>query len=82
MRIFCSSQSRSATFVAVTEPNSEPVGPALTSKRSSVGLEPLGDRLRLVDGLRLVARPQRVALLELALTSPGVASSASPRGSR
>ena len=31
-----SSQSLSATFVAVTEPKSEPVGPAFTSKRSSV----------------------------------------------
>ena len=36
MRIFSSSQSLSATFVAVTEPKSDPVGPALTSKRSSV----------------------------------------------
>jgi hypothetical protein len=34
-RILCSSQSLSAMSVGVTEPNSEPVGPALTSKRSS-----------------------------------------------
>ena len=51
--------------VGVTEPKSEPVGPALTSKRSTVLLERRGDRLRVLDGLRLVACPLRVALLEL-----------------
>jgi hypothetical protein len=33
-RIFSCSQSRSAIVVAVTEPNSVPVGPAFASKRS------------------------------------------------
>src|SRR2546421_53239 len=35
-RIFACAQSASAMSVGVTEPKSEPVGPALTSKRSSV----------------------------------------------
>src|SRR3954449_11790999 len=35
MRIFPCSQRRSATFVAVTDPNRAPVGPAFASKRSS-----------------------------------------------
>ena len=38
-RILCCSQSSSAMSVGVTEPKSEPVGPAFTSKRSSVWLE-------------------------------------------
>ena len=65
MRIFSSSQSRSATFVAVTEPNSEPVGPALTSNRSSVSSSRVAIACASSDGLRLVACPLDVALLEL-----------------
>ena len=65
-RIFWSSQSLSATFVAVTEPKSDPVGPALTSNRSSVASSRSAIALRLVGRLRLVARPLRVAPLELA----------------
>ena len=69
-RIFGRSQSSSATFVAVTEPNSDPVGPALTSKRSSRRLEPLRDPLRLVGRLRLVPRALRVALAASSRTAP------------
>ena len=81
-RIFCCSQSSSAMSVGVTEPNSEPVGPAFTSKRSSVLPEPVGD----------LAAPGRASAPRGALaarracassaTFAGVAASASRRGSR
>ena len=64
-RSFCSSQSRSATFVAVTDPKRAPVGPAFTSNRSSTPSDALRQRLRLVDRLRLVPCALRVAPLEL-----------------
>ena len=51
--------------VAVTEPKSEPVGPALTSKRSSAPLELLRDLLRLLEALRLVPRALLLALAQL-----------------
>ena len=60
-----SASSSSAMFVGVTEPNSEPVGPAFTSKRSSRLLEDLRDLLRLLDRARLVARALLVALAQL-----------------
>ena len=67
--------------VGVTEPKSEPVGPAFISKRSSRLLEHRGDLLRLLDRRRLVARAVRVALAQLR-DRAGVACSASRRGSR
>ena len=68
-------------FVAVTEPKSAPVGPAFTSNRSSVLPSRSAIRRASLGRLGLVARPQRLAALELAL-GPGVATSASRRGSR
>ncbi len=67
--------------VGVTEPKSEPVGPAFTSKRSSVFAERVRDRGRLVGRLRLVPCPLRVALLQLG-DRAFVACSARPRGRR
>ena len=65
MRILWSSQSLSATLVAVTEPKSEPVGPALDVEAKLGRLEPRRDRLRLVDGLCLVPGSQGIAALQL-----------------
>ena len=52
--------------VAVTEPKSEPVGPAFISKRSSACSSTFWISLGLVGRRRLVARAVRLALLELA----------------
>ena len=65
-RSFSCSQSRSATFVAVTEPKSEPVGPALTSKRSSSPSIRSAIARASSTRLRVVAGPLGVAPLELA----------------
>ena len=51
--------------VAVTEPKSEPVGPAFISNRSSACSSTLLDLARLVCRGRLVARAVRLTLLEL-----------------
>ncbi len=51
--------------VGVTEPKSEPVGPAFTSNRSTAFESASAISLRLVRRLRLVARAQGVALLQL-----------------
>ena len=75
-------QSSSATSVGVTEPKSEPVGPALTSKRSTVFGEDLGDLLGLLGRARLVARTLALDALHARRRAPGVATSASWRGSR
>ena len=78
-RILRVRQISSAMSVGVTEPKSEPVGPAFTSKRSTVFVERLGDRLRLLGRLRLVPRPFESRFWSSA-TRAGVASSASLRG--
>ena len=64
-RIFFVRHSSSAIFVGVTEPKSEPVGPAFTSKRRTVLLEDVRDLLRLVCVARLVPRALLVALAQL-----------------
>ena len=51
--------------VGVTEPKSEPVGPALTSKRSSVSLEHVRDLACLLECAGLLAGTLLGALLEL-----------------
>ena len=80
-RSFSCSHSRSATFVAVTEPNSEPVGPAVTSKRSSSASSREASA-RASSTVWASWRARCASRFSSSLTSAGVATSASPRGSR
>ena len=81
-RIFCCCQISSTMSVGVTEPKSAPVGPALTSKRSSVWSERVGDLARLLEGSAPRAGARCSSRLRSSATLAGVASSASRRGSR
>ena len=70
-------QISSAMSVGVTEPNSEPVGPALTSKRSTVLPSVLRDLGGLLGAPRLVPRALGLDPLRARRRAPGVATSAS-----
>ena len=68
-------------FVAVTEPKSVPVGPAFTSKRSTVLPSDGRHLLGLVDRACLVLGPVGLDLADLG-DAAGEASSAIRRGRR
>ena len=74
-----SRQISSAMSVGVTEPKSEPVGPAFTSKRSSVLRRASSAiSLRLLGRARLVARALRLDRASSSATRPGVADLGEP----
>ena len=64
-RIFRVRQSSSAMSVVVTEPNSAPVGPDLTSKREHRLAQHVGDLVRLLERAGLVPGALLVDPLEL-----------------
>ena len=64
-RIFAFAQISSARSVGVTEPKSDPVGPAFTSKRSTVCLERRRELLGLLERRGLLPRALVDALLDL-----------------
>src|SRR5438067_1747888 len=80
-RIFCVAQSSSAMSVGVTDPNSEPVGPAFTSKRSSV-FASLSAIACASSAVFASCRARCVSRLPSSVTRASVASSASFRGRR
>src|SRR5215211_3208686 len=80
-RILRARQISSAMSVDVTEPNSDPVGPAFTSKLSTV-LRSTSAMSSACSALRASWRPRSSSRLRSSAMRPGVASSASRRGSR
>src|SRR6185312_16488334 len=80
-RILRVRQISSAMSVVVTEPNSDPVGPALTSNRNTV-LPSVSAMSLACSALRASCRARSASIRCTSATRPGVATSASLRGSR